>query len=694
MAILDALSVHPMVQEPDVWISRLVVFESIADPEPKIIRDVPFSRGLNIIWAREDDGESPDEGIGGHSAGKTTLCRFIRYVLGESTFGTRQNTKLLHQAFPDGYIAAELHIAGIRWAVRRPFGKKGRTYVLRDATIEDLLQQRGEMVSQEEYSAKIGLEQLCDKLESKTVVRTNEEIKWGHILAWCTRDQEARFQSLQDWRSSRSGHESPTFKFSTAGPLFVIRAVLGLINQDEIALEGRIAAMQRRQALLEKNVEEKLREPQYLIKSNTERLLQYLRPAFPGEKDLETRPFQWPKDNTLHFDQDLETLANQGIHELLGTSTQLDDQVAELQHQIDELGDEYGRLTYLKKRKEDSLAMDHSSIGDIENEQNDIEDAREIQARIEEFAKGSCDFAGIPYDECEYIKARMETSIPDGDVNEQAIEDERFRICTRMSRIKTEVEDFQRQITENRRRQKELQGERNDSQHNAQAFREQAHNLKWVVAELSKWIAFSDNPEDNHELRNLHSTLAEVKAEYPILVNDLRNLSYQHKTKRQLLSRLFSAIVRAVLRSEKYKGVISLNNDGELQFGIANGPAMSGEAIETLAVLLADIASVFYSATCEKASHPRFLLHDSPHEADLAGSIYRSFIRVMAEFHEELGGEKSAPFQYILTTTSAPPNELQNSERIKLHLSAPDDMLLRCDIREAALEAAEAPALF
>lgn len=51
---------------------------------------------------------------------------------------------------------------------------------------------------------------------------------------------------------------------------------------------------------------------------------------------------------------------------------------------------------------------------------------------------------------------------------------------------------------------------------------------------------------------------------------------------------------------------------------------------------------------------PAFLLHDSPREADLGLALYHSLFHLVHEL-EEFG---SAPlFQYIVTTTTPPPQE-------------------------------------
>ncbi|MCD6327741.1 hypothetical protein J7M28_09320, partial [bacterium] len=187
MNLYNTLKLKPVRSEPDVWVSRLMILERIA-PDPVVIRDIPLTRGLNIIWAEEAEDDSPSAEITGHSAGKTTFCRLVRYVLGERTFGTKAAMELIRGAFPEGYVAAELNILGRRWVVRRPFGSGRMSYIKEDASIEELLEQRGRSVTQESYPQELGLESLLDELETGGNVQTGEMIQWAHILAWCTRD--------------------------------------------------------------------------------------------------------------------------------------------------------------------------------------------------------------------------------------------------------------------------------------------------------------------------------------------------------------------------------------------------------------------------------------------------------------------------------------------------------------------------
>lgn len=150
---------------------------------------------------------------------------------------------------------------------------------------------------------------------------------------------------------------------------------------------------------------------------------------------------------------------------------------------------------------------------------------------------------------------------------------------------------------------------------------------------------------------------------------ELAEFLRKHDHNLELLNSIFSGIVRCVLSSGNYDGVVGLENR-QLSFRITHGPALTGEAVETLSVLLADLSCLIYSSVIETAHLPGFLIHDSPREADLGIRLYRSFIRAVANLQELFGSQDFCPFQYVITTTTPPPPELNTDLYVKLRLNA------------------------
>ncbi len=124
----------------------------------------------------------------------------------------------------------------------------------------------------------------------------------------------------------------------------------------------------------------------------------------------------------------------------------------------------------------------------------------------------------------------------------------------------------------------------------------------------------------------------------------------------------FSAIIRRLV-NENAKGAVTLSGD-RLQLTVDVDGDRRTAAIESLKVLAFDLACLCLSI--EGATRvPAFLVHDSPREADLGLSIYDELFRLMREL-EEL--TETTTFQYIVTTTTRPPDDLRRDPWLRLTL--------------------------
>lgn len=123
-------------------------------------------------------------------------------------------------------------------------------------------------------------------------------------------------------------------------------------------------------------------------------------------------------------------------------------------------------------------------------------------------------------------------------------------------------------------------------------------------------------------------------------------------------------------------GEIVINSSGVYpQAGAA--VAAKGEAMGTFATILGfDLACVIASVV-GLGHHPRFLIHDSPREADMEEEMYFRLFRLMARLHDSFKGRQPS-FQYIVTTTTRPPDELAVEPWVRLELDArkPEGLLL------------------
>jgi hypothetical protein len=540
--------------------------------------------------------------------------------------------------------------------------------------VEELLADHGESVSQDEYPKKIGLDGLLDNLETGSVVRTGEPIQWGHLLAWASRDQEARFQNIYYWRSPRSESETPAFRFPKEGALFVMRTAVGLFYPDELKGEENLAKLQREKDQLEKDIEEKRREPQFRVNLYDQELRRKLKSVLVNESNIDSMPLV--SDDLL---PDLKQTSKRAADEIKRASEERRKERDALQTQIDEIGAE------VRHFESELQVLDVIfQLGAASSKEFDA--ARLVRTNelkeLQKHEDALCPFGNVLIRDCSYVidRQRVLQIGQSQDLNAmKEAEDKRKAEIERIEDEKTKLRNVINRLSVHRAA---LQTKRESIGREIRSHEDAAADLIKIYEALESWAEKAQQESEYPELLSSKNRLDEVVSEIQKLETKLTGLLRKHDQNRQLLALIFSRAVQAVL-SEHYDGQVLLDNR-ELAFRITHGPAMSGEAIETLSVLLSDFASLIYNTVSESSHLPGILLHDSPREADLGLRIYRSFIRFIASVTEQLG--ENCPFQYILTTTTPPPEELRSSSQMKLRLNASrvNELFLRKNIAEVS----------
>jgi hypothetical protein len=158
--------------------------------------------------------------------------------------------------------------------------------------------------------------------------------------------------------------------------------------------------------------------------------------------------------------------------------------------------------------------------------------------------------------------------------------------------------------------------------------------------------------EDIAELISRIDTLAETKME---LDKTIEAHAQQHREAMSTFSSLFNAIVQAMLGNE-VTGKIDFAGGKTLEPKLEFHGSFDSAALSLTKLLAFDLASLALSQFEGQGHHPRFLLHDSPREADLAAPIYTSLF-LAAQALEEACGDHCG-FQYVVTTTEPPPEKV------------------------------------
>jgi hypothetical protein len=619
---------------------------------------VPLHRGLNIVWGKEEVACGDDVEVDGHGVGKTTFCRLVRYCLGEKHFARPGTRERIRWTFPNGYVGADIHIDGQRWSIARPFGASRMSYAQPDTTIEALLDSRPQG-TYDGFRQQLQNVTLRELLVGATV-GTNEPIQWDHLLAWASRDQECRFQSLLEWRSTRSGSETPQFKKPKIGAIWMLRAVLKLLRDEEVRIEERLFVLADTIQKREKEVEERKREPDYWRRHFRQRLVKehgiadaqhapiaegaelFGLPALGRAKRAQLSEIAEAKaEDTKQIDRDLAALAAQ-----LG--------------ELDQLFELDGATADVKSASSDALSG--VSV-----------ETRQFIAELRRKAPYTrCKYGDVMLKDCSYVQRVL------------AEADERSRVSTADLRTiaandqisaaaKERQERWGQMVKAIKAKQSDLQKDKQKIEDSRTALLGQMKDLDDSLSQLRAWESYFANDVPDPQLLKLQGELGDAEHEQKERKTKLTELLTGQTEQRTALMRLYDGSVKSVL-SAAYEGRLDLSGD-EMVFSFAKGNDIGGEALETLAVLLADVSAMLL-ATENRCLHPGILLHDSPREADLGASIYSNLLGFLRALHDGLGGDGGAPFQYILTTTTPPPPMLQQSSVVLPLSAAHSDQLL------------------
>ena len=646
------ISVHDSRREPALWVRRLVLW---AQPG-EVIRDVRLRRGLNVIWspgpgsAVANVGQNSDSG---HGAGKTLLCRLLRYCLGEPTFASEDQRRSIAAKFPGGLVGAEIVIAGTVWAVIRPVGQTRRHMVRREAALEELAESK---------ESATGIGPLLDALGSLIsppslsgiVPELREDSSWLFALAWLVRDQENRFDHILDWRHARSESGSPVSSLSKDQVLAGVRALLGILDDEEIRLKNDRQRIPSRRQSVDRELIYFRRRIDELRDGLLRRVNLNQDGALGGPLDLAA--LQVVAEQRLHACVDREAARPFAIQ--IGLARAERDGVLQQSAVIEEQVKTLGAKADLAKGQLLSSQGEQTNLK--------VTELRNTHGEL-------CPVCFVPIDLALAEGCVLSTTrrVP------QSVADEKAELASRIENCKNAIDHYaveasnmKLRLSTLRAKEEALEKKLGDLEGLADQHRDASRRLS------SEAGAFQD---DVAEFAELQDQLSKAQRDIVALDDDEKNLRDRQSALRDThgdvmrrLNEIFVFVSRALLGSE-VESSIDLTGQG-LQAKVQVG----GQAMESLKALAFDLTAMLMSIE-GRAGVPAFLIHDSPREADLGESIYHRLFRFGVSLE---GLAENPPFQYIITTTSNPPEEIQSSDCLvqKLSGSTVNDRLLRCDL--------------
>jgi hypothetical protein len=200
--------------------------------------------------------------------------------------------------------------------------------------------------------------------------------------------------------------------------------------------------------------------------------------------------------------------------------------------------------------------------------------------------------------------------------------------------------------------------------------RQDAQKNHWEALKEAWDVLYFNAPNTTYQQAvQLASQLEEEQGNKEMALSIARR---ENAEKAEMIAARFDGLIKKVINAN-CRGMFSAGD--ELAFSVVgNKGEISGDALKVARTVLGDFASMLHGIEGH-AAHPGFLVHDSPRQADMSLIWYQRILTQAADISEAIGGEDNAPFQYIVTTTTAPPENLRKHVR-KEFASVPPEKLL------------------
>ncbi|MDL2226997.1 hypothetical protein LJB86_05005 [Deltaproteobacteria bacterium OttesenSCG-928-M10] len=628
---------------PRLWIQRLALFSKFSPDS--IFQDIPFKRGFNLIVGLDSPKQDQEDNFGGHSVGKTTLCRLIRYCLGEPTFSTNNGQKLIRNRFKQGWVGCELYLDGVLWAVLLPFENSAQLGPVAgtDQTLEELFNCGDSQFLQ--------YQQALEALVPPEANRAEVRFAWRHLLAWLTRDQKCIQDNFWDWRTAESESGSPQHRSRKKEGEHLVRSVLGLLVEKESDLIDEISKLHE---LLNtaKNAEKEAAELPALRKNMA---LKQLR-----------------KYCDLSSIKDGEPLPKLTFAAYLSEEKQ---KVMALEAEYDELRDKLADAKQAhrdwRKKQEEQEALLAPEKGYLDGLKQPHEEDPEL-AEIKAVENKECP-ASILYRDCERVqevRKFLEQKKQGVDLKAAMSEKEYQRLSGVISNIESRLQEAKENELLSGQTVENLEREVGEvyKQLMAANRRYDAQKNHWEALQDTWDMPYSDAANVGHQqaVQNLKA----LEEERLYKENELKIARRDNYEKEKAVESIFDGLMKSIINISCQGRFVAAE---DLNFSVTTNGDIGGDAVKAMRTVLGDFASMI-SSILPSGKHPGFLVHDSPRQSEVSLQWFDQFLKHMIERAEAAGGE-NAPYQYIVTTTLLPPEELRPYIR-KEFASIPQEKLL------------------
>jgi hypothetical protein len=430
-----------------------------------------------------------------------------------------------------------------------------------------------------------------------------------------------------------------------------VRSLLGVLDQEEIRLKDERDGLAEKRRSLERDLTYYQRRIEQLRSDLSSALGTQDNAASGGE--LELGEWRTRAESRLEREDDRVSVDAQRA-QLAAARNERDGVLGEAAVVGDDL-----------RRMDGTLALHQEQVRALRGERANL-DATEIKAKLGPV----CPVCNVPIDRALAEGCRISNVFLDAAEvaqDRRTVADQMKDCNTAIGACQTDIAAGKRDLAQLRQRQTGLENRiatleaeiERGSRQNRQRWAGKQRVIESVTELQGTYDDVSQARRSSGELVTKDEQLRDRQAE----------LRASHQDVLRRFDELFGYVCRAVLGND-ISASVSLTG-----LGIQADVQVGGMAMESLKAIAFDLAGTLMSIE-GRTVVPAFLVHDSPREADLGVSIYHRWFRFIASL-EKLSDE--SPFQYIITTTSEPPQELGSSGFVieTLHGALPPDRLLR-----------------
>ncbi|MES0175394.1 hypothetical protein [Mesorhizobium sp. M0006] len=611
-----------------------------SDPNT-VIRDVLLKPGLNIVWT--PDMSSSGSRALAHGSGKTTFCRLLRACLGEPGYATDSQRSRIFVRLPKGLIAAEILIDGVCWVAVRPLGLLGGEFVAQAASIEDAIV-RGRLDGDQAFIDPLLVDTFFPMIAGATPPEVGGEQVWDVLRAWLTRDQECRLADILAWRSPQTQSRSRAQVLGETAKLTIVRLALRALDAEEQA-----AALRER--ALVTSAEDERRRQAYQQQRYIDGL-KVVRAALSAGEEVGF-------DDTID-QKGLVSLAEAALAQAMRADLPKPPDVGSIFARLNALNEERRALEANQqgsvkeadlKQGEAERYRAEASLGEIDITQGGVRVCPICRVSVDETLAKGC---GISLERCDLATLKATIADKRGKAAELAGE---------ANNAAQEAKRFEALINQLRPRQQALEAEAKSADAVSRAVQAAAKDVQDRIYRARRTV---DDVRSLREAEASSKPAPPATAALDAVRAQLEAGRSRARAAIRTLEERYQGIMAAWL-PDGVEGTVKLDGNGlKVDAQFAGRGEVSTAALDSLKIVAFDLAAL-HMAVEEKADLPAFLVHDSPREADLDGQLYEGLFGLLHQWEESV---EMPCFQYIVTTTTAPPLNLRTDTHVRLEMSS------------------------